>query len=124
MERSSRWGQRFALGTVQFGLDYGISNRTGRVSESAAVSIVEHAFSRGVDTLDTAVGYGCSENVLGRLLAGSQHHPRIVSKFPKGTSAETLGATLQGSLSRLGQRALHAYLAHDSASLADPKLVA
>ena len=60
--------RRLALGSAQFGLDYGISNRTGRTPVDVARAIVERALSQGLDLIDTAPGYGVSEEVLGRIL--------------------------------------------------------
>lgn len=60
--------QRIALGTAQFGLDYGITNPGGRVSDEAAGEILREAAGRGWTLLDTAGGYGDSEERLGGLL--------------------------------------------------------
>lgn len=56
---------KMALGTAQFGLDYGISNTVGRVQKSDAAEILKLAKSLCIDTLDTATAYGESEKVLG-----------------------------------------------------------
>jgi aryl-alcohol dehydrogenase-like predicted oxidoreductase len=58
---------RLALGTVQFGLDYGISNTSGQVPIEEARKILELAKEHDIDTLDTASGYGNSERVLGEI---------------------------------------------------------
>ena len=58
---------RLALGTVQFGLPYGVSNKLGQVSLQTAGDIVRFAANSGVDTIDTAIGYGESEQVLGNI---------------------------------------------------------
>jgi len=58
---------KLALGTVQFGLDYGVKNYSGRVLLNEAYSILEFAKGIGIDTLDTASGYGKSESVLGEI---------------------------------------------------------
>lgn len=70
---------RLALGTVQFGLPYGIANQVGQVSEEAAADIVEHAWAAGVDTLDTAMAYGESEQRLGAIGVDQW---RVVTKLP------------------------------------------
>lgn len=54
-----------ALGTVQFGLPYGVSNTNGQVSSSEVSKILALAKSEGIHTLDTAIAYGSSETVLG-----------------------------------------------------------
>lgn len=56
---------KIALGTVQFGLDYGISNSSGQVSFEEVQQILNLAKDNCIDTLDTACGYGDSEEVLG-----------------------------------------------------------
>jgi len=56
---------KIALGTVQFGLDYGITNSKGRVQIEEVKSILECAKENSINTLDTAVNYGNSEEILG-----------------------------------------------------------
>jgi aryl-alcohol dehydrogenase-like predicted oxidoreductase len=69
---SSRWRNlamsRMMLGTVQFGLPYGIANRTGQPQPAEVVRIVGAAVEGGVTCFDTAAAYGTSEEVLGRAL--------------------------------------------------------
>lgn len=60
---------RLMLGTVQFGLDYGIANQAGRPPYETARDILACALAGGVNGLDTAAAYGESESVLGRALA-------------------------------------------------------
>lgn len=70
---------KLALGTVQFGLDYGINNRQGQVSIDQAKAILEYAAANGVNTLDTAIAYGDSEQRLGNI---GVENWRVVSKLP------------------------------------------
>lgn len=60
---------RLMLGTVQFGLNYGIANKSGQPSYETARDIIACAYQNGVTCLDTAALYGESEEVLGRALA-------------------------------------------------------
>lgn len=73
-------GMQLALGTVQFGLAYGIAGRGEAVPEKEARAILEDAVARGIRTLDTAAGYGNIETRLARLCAGLP--VKFVSKFP------------------------------------------
>jgi len=57
---------KIALGTVQFGMDYGINSTDGKVQPSEVERILNYAKSQGVELLDTAPAYGNSEQVLGR----------------------------------------------------------
>ena len=70
---------KIALGTVQFGLNYGISNQAGQVTHEEASGILRLAKAHGIDTLDTAIGYGESEQRLGEI--GVQDW-QIVTKLP------------------------------------------
>lgn len=111
---------RLALGTVQFGLPYGVANTGGQVPVATAEAMVGYAAARGVDTLDTAIGYGESEQVLGRIGVGNF---KVVSKLlplPAGildVRAWVLRETA-ASLARLGVDRLHGLLLHRSSDLA------
>ena len=59
---------RLMLGTVQFGLNYGIANKSGQPSYETARDIIACAWEGGVNCLDTAAIYGSSEEVLGKAL--------------------------------------------------------
>lgn len=71
---------RLAIGTVQFGLDYGVANKSGRVDTEAGRKILCEAYKAGVNTLDTAIAYGDSELTLGEIGLGAWS---IVSKLPE-----------------------------------------
>jgi aryl-alcohol dehydrogenase-like predicted oxidoreductase len=58
---------KLALGTAQFGLDYGVTNHFGQVTTDEAKKILKYAKDKGIVTLDTASGYGNSEQVLGEI---------------------------------------------------------
>ena len=58
---------KLVLGTAQFGMDYGISNKTGQVSLEEARKILNLAKEHHIDTLDTASSYGDSEKILGNI---------------------------------------------------------
>lgn len=70
---------RIALGTVQFGIDYGISNSAGQVSAGEVSKILDFAFKNKINTLDTAVQYGESEIILGNYGVDKWN---IVTKIP------------------------------------------
>jgi aryl-alcohol dehydrogenase-like predicted oxidoreductase len=57
------------LGTVQFGLPYGIANKSGQPSPAEVKRIIAAAVDGGVNALDTAAVYGTSEQVLGTAIA-------------------------------------------------------
>lgn len=57
---------RLGLGTVQFGLDYGISNTRGRCTQKETGNILAEAARLGIRLLDTAPSYGRAEEILGK----------------------------------------------------------
>ena len=49
---------RIAIGTAQFGLPYGIANKTGQVGQEEIKEILNLARLNHIDNLDTAISYG------------------------------------------------------------------
>jgi aryl-alcohol dehydrogenase-like predicted oxidoreductase len=115
--------QRLALGTVQFGLPYGVANTGGQVPLETARVMVQFASSNGIDTLDTAIGYGESEQVLGSI---GMADLKVVSKllplpaFVSDAHAWALSEA-EASLARLGVKQLHGLLLHRSSDLSGPQ---
>lgn len=106
--------KKLALGTVQFGLDYGVANTAGRINIEMADAILRTAHLSGMDTLDTAISYGDSESVLGGL--GVQAW-KVVSKLPAVPEscpdvAHWVRSQLNQSLKRLGLQRMHGLLLH------------
>jgi aryl-alcohol dehydrogenase-like predicted oxidoreductase len=58
---------KLSLGTVQFGLDYGVTNQSGQVAIDEVRGILDFAKQNNIKTLDTAPLYGNSEKVLGEI---------------------------------------------------------
>lgn len=105
---------KIALGTAQFGMDYGINNQRGKIPETEIFEILYEASRSGIDTLDSAYAYGDSEAVIGSFIRESKTDFKIVSKSPKCDIEET-EIIFNSSLKRLGIRALYGYLIHDFA---------
>lgn len=113
---------RLALGTVQFGLPYGVANRVGQVSRADAAAILAAARASGLDMLDTAIAYGESEACLGVL---GVNHWRVISKLPTlpDDCPDITGwvkMQLDGSLRRLGVDRLYGLLLHNPLQLLGP----
>lgn len=108
---------KLALGTVQFGLDYGIANCRGRVPVDEVVQILQMARAAGVDTLDTAIGYGDSEAVLGHAgVAGFRVITKVGAMPPelirRADVLAWLRAEVAKSCARLGKGELDGLLLH------------
>jgi len=110
---------KLGLGTAQFGLDYGVTNKTGKVPEHDIASLVQFARSHDVEIIDTAAAYGTSEEVLGRYL-----HTNDVFKIVTKTSsikqpvitqhdAQSVREQFMLSLARLRQTRVYGLLVHN-----------
>lgn len=71
---------RLCLGTVALGMDYGISNQSGKPTREEAQSILQTAVKAGVNFFDTARSYGTSEEILGDYFNQFESHPVIITK--------------------------------------------
>ena len=111
------------LGTVQFGMPYGVANRGERTPHDELAAIIGLAADSGIRVLDTAALYGDSERAVGAALPG-QHRFSIVTKTPVFADAEdipgALAAAFERSLAHLGQDRLYALLVHDADDLLKP----
>lgn len=117
---------KVALGTVQFGVNYGISNKAGKTSQAEVGAILAAARSNGVSVIDTASLYGDSEAVLGQSLPADSGFS-IVTKTPQfsgqtldGADAQQMEDTLRSSLAKLGAAAIYGLLIHRADDLLLP----
>lgn len=114
---------KLGLGTVQFGMNYGISNTQGKPSEDQIKRILDVAYGAGIQIIDTAHTYGESEAALGRNLP-AKHDFRIITKtMPLRT--ETVSASdirrvisaFHHSLERLRQPSVYGLLVHHASDM-------
>lgn len=113
---------RLALGTVQFGLSYGIANQAGQVTRPEVRKMLQLAAANGIDMLDTAIAYGESETCMGAV--GTQGF-KLITKLPAlpDDCADVSAWVLQqvaASLTRLGVNAVYGLLLHRSEQLLGP----
>lgn len=110
---------KLAVGTVQFGLDYGVSNNRGRVPDDEIREIATIARKSNITMVDTAIDYGGSESALGRSwLEGFDIVTKIGSvdrSIPD--IASWIHDQIQGSLNRLNTKSLYGVLLHKPADL-------
>lgn len=114
---------KLALGTAQFGLDYGVSNKSGQVVNSEVREILKLASRMGVATLDTAAAYGNSEAVLGEV--GVDRFD-VVTKLPPmpvgvGDPAQWVEKSVEMSMRALGVNHLAGVLFHRPLQLLDER---
>ena len=110
---------RLALGTAQFGMEYGIANHSGRVNDANVKALLRLAKESAVDVLDTAIAYGESETCLGN--AGLRGF-RVVTKLPAlpvncQNISKWVHEQVNASLDRLKIDHLYGLLLHHSNDL-------
>lgn len=66
-EKEKKFYEKIVIGTAQFGMNYGIANKLGKISTNEMSNILISAKSKGINTLDTAIGYGDCHNRIGNL---------------------------------------------------------
>ena len=106
-----------ALGTVQFGMHYGINNQLGKTNKNEVKDILEYAWKSGIYMLDTASSYGNSEEVLGGVIDNDW---KIITKVPS-LKSNTIGSkqinkildSFKHSLSKLNQESVYGLLIHN-----------
>ena len=90
------------LGTVQFGLDYGIIGQKKPPLEYA-VNCLDYATQNGIAAIDTAAAYGNAEEVVGAFLKKKTvAAPRAVSRAvsPVPPAAQSSACVIDSFLSR------------------------
>jgi len=102
---------KIALGTAQFGPNYGITNGDGQVKVEQIEKILDVALGNKIDVIDTAIAYGTSEKTLG-LFDLSPFN--VVSKIPSHENGKkvALRQQVEGSLERLGISKLYGLMLH------------
>jgi aryl-alcohol dehydrogenase-like predicted oxidoreductase len=100
---------KIGLGTVQFGVPYGISNSTGQTKPEEVSKILQYAIANGILVIDTASAYGNAEQVLGE---NDLSKFNIVSKYITPSAGKSIEEQLQHTLTHLQVKKLYGYLAH------------
>lgn len=72
-----------SLGAVQLGMNYGFpgTDHYDRPDEKDSIRLLQRAVDLGVNLLDTARGYGVSEEIIGKALVEMDQRPHVVSKL-------------------------------------------
>lgn len=101
---------KIILGTVQFGLDYGINNSKGKPSERQVFEILEYAHKQGLNILDTADAYGNASEVLGSYNIKKPGRFEINTKFNGGSL--NISKQLEATLNTLNVGSINVYFYH------------
>jgi aryl-alcohol dehydrogenase-like predicted oxidoreductase len=116
---------KIALGSVQFGINYGVSNKIGRTHENEAKEILEYAYKQGINTLDTAPSYGNSESIIGKSI--DSENWEVVTKTPyfkvdviDSKQVDYLFKHFKSSQNKLKTKCIYGLLIHECNDLFSP----
>lgn len=119
---------KLCLGTVQFGLDYGINNKRGKPIKEDVFEMLDTAIYRGIDIFDTAVAYGNAEELLGEYVCkrACKNKVNIISKLKPNLIDEScknpefiVEEEIKKSLTKMNIDILEGYLLHTPTNFYD-----
>lgn len=104
---------KISIGTVQFGLEYGINNTNGQTTRDEVSKILKRCKEVGIVHIDTAAAYGSAENVLGEVILseGLSNSFQITTKY-KGDGINDLYHSTLESQRKLRVEKLHCQMFH------------
>lgn len=106
----------YCLGTVQFGMNYGIQNN-GRPNLELVFNILDEAISNGVFCFDTAMAYGNAEQILGKYIYDrsiNKDYIKIITKGKSQSDLQIIIDNIQNSIENMHIEKLYGFLFHDS----------
>ncbi|WP_026751212.1 aldo/keto reductase [Sediminibacterium sp. C3] len=116
---------KLILGTAQMGLNYGVNNRVGKISNDESCKILIKADSLGITILDTAEAYGDAHQVIGLF---HRKHPncrfKIITKMPHSIEYNSVQSRVESYLACIGVDALEVLMFHSFESfLNNPRVL-
>ncbi len=111
-------GSRYILGTVQFGLEYGVNNTSGKPSKEKVFQILHSAHDSGITVLDSANAYGDAENIIGEFIKSTRKKFSINTKFHESSKVD-INEQLRQTLEQLGVEKIEVYFYHRFEELKD-----
>ena len=124
---------KLCLGTVQFGMDYGVFN-TPKKDPEYCIKCLDYATQNGIDAIDTATAYGAAEDIVGSFLArktisreklfiSTKLLPNIMDDFSQDDYLKKIRFELTKSLKTLHTDYVDAYYFHSSRYAFCPELL-
>ena len=106
------------LGTAQFGMNYGVTNKNGQMTDRVINSIINKAIKEDIIYFDTANLYGDAEQIIGKKLKSK--NAKISTKFKTNVKKIFreedicfLESEFQKSLVKLKKKNVDSYLIHN-----------
>tara|TARA_B100000963_G_scaffold350776_1_gene361469 strand:- start:323 stop:1177 length:855 start_codon:yes stop_codon:yes gene_type:complete len=105
---------KLAIGTAQWGMEYGINNSLGIVKDCEIEKMKSFLIQENITMIDSARSYGNSEKKIGKLF---NNDFKIVSKFGNVNKFGSIKDQLDHSLRNLKLKFIYGYLFHDTKEL-------
>ena len=102
---------KLAIGTAQWGLNYGVTNKSGRLGDAVISTLLDSMRANAIIHPDTASSYGDAESRIGNLDTTGIHIQTKLSA--KKRTDEELRAQLRESLTELKTEFVNSILIHD-----------
>lgn len=104
---------KLILGTVQFGLKYGINNTIGKLKKEEVLSLMKVAYNSGIRILDTAEAYGNAHQLIGDFHNKNDNLKfKIITKFPHKIKLSLIGTKIIEYLDLLHVKTLDVIMFH------------
>ena len=102
------------LGTVQFGLNYGINNNKIKPDSKEIEKILNYSFDTGIEILDTAESYGSSQLEIGKYHKKSNNKFKVITKSNSNFIAldHNIEKRILNNIKELGVSNLYSYMFH------------
>tara|TARA_Y100000589_G_scaffold291859_1_gene295632 strand:- start:14941 stop:15810 length:870 start_codon:yes stop_codon:yes gene_type:complete len=106
---------KLILGTVQFGLNYGINNFKGKLNAKEIKKTLDVAYKNEIRTLDTAEIYGDSHERIGEYHKKNQKTFKIISKYSslRNDLPKNIIDRVAKNLTILNSKMLYCYMFHN-----------
>ena len=105
--------KKICIGTAQFGISYGVTNKTGRTKNFEVKKILNLAKLKKINFFDTAEAYGKSQKILG---SSGLINPKIITKIKIGNNKK-IEPSIKKSIKDLKVKKIYALLVHNPENL-------
>lgn len=105
--------RKLILGTVQFGIDYGVNNSIGKLEENQVLELFKIAHNQGIRVLDTAEVYGNAHEIIGNFhKKNDDSRFKIITKFPHSVKYNSINNKVLEYLEQLAVSSIEVLMFH------------
>ena len=105
--------RKLILGTVQFGIDYGVNNSIGKLEENQVLELFKIAHNQGIRILDTAEVYGNAHEIIGIFhKKNDDSRFKIITKFPHSVKYNSINNKVLQYLEQLAVSSIEVLMFH------------